>query len=112
MLFNKIKTSKVIFPDRNKYKIEYSDDLMDLITLLLNKNKNQRLGAINDVDEVLGHSFFKSIDLKAVYNKTLKPKFIPESSGDPSKFFNTSTDKSTIQDTYIPTKAKNEVLRN
>jgi len=39
MLLTKIKNSKVIFPDRKKYKIDYSDDLMDLITKLLDKDK-------------------------------------------------------------------------
>ena len=31
MLLMKIKNSKVIFPDKNKYKIEYSDEIVDLI---------------------------------------------------------------------------------
>lgn len=31
MLLMKIKNSKVIFPDRNKYKITYSDEVMDVI---------------------------------------------------------------------------------
>ena len=31
MLLMKIKNSKVIFPDNNKYKIEYSDEIVDLI---------------------------------------------------------------------------------
>jgi len=32
MLLQKIKTSKVVFPDRKKYKIDYSDEIMDVIT--------------------------------------------------------------------------------
>jgi hypothetical protein len=32
MLLMKIKNSKVVFPDRNKYKISYSDEVMDVIT--------------------------------------------------------------------------------
>ena len=30
MLLMKIKNSKVIFPDKTKYKIEYSDEIVDL----------------------------------------------------------------------------------
>jgi serum/glucocorticoid-regulated kinase 2 len=45
MLLMKIKNSKVIFPDRNKYKISYSDEVMDIINQLLHKNKDERLGA-------------------------------------------------------------------
>jgi hypothetical protein len=32
MLLMKIKNSKVIFPDKSKYKIDYSDEIEDLIT--------------------------------------------------------------------------------
>jgi len=39
MLFTKIKNSKVIFPDRKKYKIDYSDDLMSFVQSLLVKEK-------------------------------------------------------------------------
>jgi hypothetical protein len=35
----------VVFPDRKKYKIDYSDELMDLILRLLDKNKNTRIGS-------------------------------------------------------------------
>ena len=31
MLLMKIKNSKVIFPDKSKYKIEYSDEIVDAI---------------------------------------------------------------------------------
>jgi hypothetical protein len=44
MLFTKIKNSKVIFPDRKKYRIDYSDELMNLVNGLLNKDKDIRLG--------------------------------------------------------------------
>ena len=40
MLFTKIKNSKVIFPDRKKYKIDFSDELIDLVTKLTIKDKN------------------------------------------------------------------------
>jgi len=39
MLFNKIKHSKVVFPDRSKYKIDFSDELMDFVNQLLIKDK-------------------------------------------------------------------------
>jgi len=53
ILLTKIKTAKVVFPDRKRYKIEYSDDLMDLIVKLLDKDKSTRLGAANDWEEIL-----------------------------------------------------------
>jgi serine/threonine protein kinase len=53
MLLNKIKNSKVVFPDRKKYKIDYSDVLMDLIVKLLDKDRSQRLGGKDDFFEIL-----------------------------------------------------------
>ena len=54
MLLMKIKNSKVIFPDKTKYKIEYSDEIVDLIlkvntlhsyiNLALNKRQKQENG--------------------------------------------------------------------
>jgi serine/threonine protein kinase len=40
MLLNKIKNAKVVFPDRKKYKIDYSDLIMDLIVKLLDKDRS------------------------------------------------------------------------
>jgi hypothetical protein len=31
ILLMRIKTAKVVFPDRKKYKIDYSDEIVDLI---------------------------------------------------------------------------------
>ena len=64
MLLMKIKNSKVIFPDKNKYRIEYSDEIVDIICSMLCKDKEKRLGYKNDWEEVLGHPWFKDIDPK------------------------------------------------
>jgi hypothetical protein len=40
LLLLKIRQSKVVFPDKKKYKIEYSDEFVDLVLKLLNKEKN------------------------------------------------------------------------
>jgi hypothetical protein len=59
----KIKNSKVIFPDKTKYKIEYSDEIVDVINALLTKDKTKRLGYEGDMNEILSHPFFASLDL-------------------------------------------------
>lgn len=59
MLLQKIKTAKVVFPDRKKYKIDYSDELMDLVIRLLEKDRTQRLGFKDDFFEILNHPVFK-----------------------------------------------------
>lgn len=63
MLLTKIKNSKVIFPDRKKYKIDYSDEMMDIIGKLLDKDKTTRLGTKGDAEEILAHPFFKDINV-------------------------------------------------
>ena len=64
MLYTKIKKSKVVFPDRKKYKVDYSDEWSDLITKLLIKDRTKRLGAgQNGMEDILSHPFFASIDL-------------------------------------------------
>ena len=38
MLLMKIKNSKVIFPDKSKYKIDYSDEIESLINAVISLN--------------------------------------------------------------------------
>jgi serum/glucocorticoid-regulated kinase 2 len=48
VLMSKIKHSKIVFPDRKTYKIGYSDEIVDVISKLLRKDKGTRLGAKQD----------------------------------------------------------------
>ena len=66
-----------MFPDRKKYRIDYSDELMDLVFKLLDKDKTTRLGAQNDADEIMAHPFFASINVKDLLEGKIKPPFIP-----------------------------------
>jgi len=63
LLLLKIRQSKVVFPDKSKYKIEYSNDFVDLVLKLLSKEKQDRLGSKGDVNEVLAHPFFASLNI-------------------------------------------------
>jgi len=69
VLLEKIRKSKVVFPDRKKYKIEYSDLIMDLITQLLAKDKTNRLGSKDDFFELLSHPYFADINIEALEKK-------------------------------------------
>ena len=90
MLFTKIKNSKVIFPDRKKYKIDFSDNLVDLVQKLLTKDKETRLGAKGDLKEIMAHPFFSDINFDELVAGTIKPPFKPEiEEKDFTKFFNT-----------------------
>lgn len=63
MLKTKIKNSKVIFPDKVQYRIDYSDELADLIKKLLEKDRTKRLGSMKGTQEILAHPWFASIDI-------------------------------------------------
>ena len=47
-LYKKIMKGKLMFPSRTKYKIAYSDEIMDLVVSLLERDKTKRLGSEND----------------------------------------------------------------
>ena len=61
-LFEKIVTMTPIFPDRKRYNLPYSDELVDLITKLLDKKPASRLGSVGDAKEVLSHPWFADVD--------------------------------------------------
>jgi hypothetical protein len=44
---------------------------------LLLKDKQNRLGKEKDVDEVLGHAWFNSIDVEKLMERKLTPPYIP-----------------------------------
>ena len=74
LLLLKIRQSRVVFPDKNKYKIEYSDEFVDIVVKLLDKNKTTRLGSGGtDFQEILEHPFFASLDPEAMLNKQVTP---------------------------------------
>lgn len=73
LLLLKIRQSKVVFPDKRKYKIEYSDEFVDLVLKLLNKDKKERLGSNGDAEEILKHPFFASLDMEALYKCKMEP---------------------------------------
>lgn len=62
LLLLKIRQSRVVFPDKQKYKIDYSDDFTDIVLKLLDKDRKKRLGSQNDIDEIMSHPFFADID--------------------------------------------------
>ena len=77
-LLTKIQHSKIVFPCRNKYEIDYSDDFVDLISKLLWKDKSERLGARRDAEEILEHPWFTEIDKESLLAKQITPPFIPK----------------------------------
>ena len=101
VLMSKIKHSRIVFPDRNTYAIEYSNEIVDLISKLLKKERTQRLGAKTDAQEILEHPFFASIDMAALESLEIEAPFFPtEGSGVNNRYFNVK-DKN-LEESLIP----------
>jgi serine/threonine protein kinase len=77
-----IKESPVNFPDPVKHGIDVSPNARDLIKKLLEKGRKKRLGGAGDLDQILAHPFFASIDIQKLLNKELKPPYMPEIADD------------------------------
>ena len=58
----------VVFPDRVKYKIKYSEEIKDLILGLLDKDPKARIGAKNDYLEIKEHAAFKTVNWDDIIN--------------------------------------------
>ena len=105
LLLLKIRQSKVVFPDKRKYKIDYSYEFVDLVLKLLNKDKKERLGSQDDSTEILKHPFFKDLDLEAVYTNTMTPplkmNFDSQWQID-TKFFNSKSTPQDLKETVLP----------
>ena len=76
----KICGANIVFPDKTKYVIAYSDNLVDLVKKMLDKDRKKRLGSAGGKEgfkEILDHPWFSDLDLKAIQAKTMKPPFMP-----------------------------------
>lgn len=93
----------MVFPDRKKYKIDYSDEIMDLVMQLLERDKTKRLGYKDDFAEILSHPVFANIDIQKLEKGQIPPPFKPSiNQKDISKYFNVQDSSKAMQDTYIP----------
>jgi serum/glucocorticoid-regulated kinase 2 len=112
VLMSKIRHSKVVFPDRAHYQIDYSDDLVSLVSGLLRKDRSTRLGASGDADEIMAHHWFASIDVPKLLKKQIKAPWLPEKTGDLAnyKYFNVKEGEE-LAETIIPT-ANLKAIRN
>ncbi|TMW55053.1 hypothetical protein Poli38472_013815 [Pythium oligandrum] len=73
MLFRKIERSHPSFPSH------VSPEASDLITKLLHKDANQRLGnGPNGMRDVFSHPFFASVDWYQLSTKQVVPPFVPQ----------------------------------
>jgi len=91
----------VTFPDKARLGFEVSPVARDLIKRLLEKDKTKRLGATEDVKEVLAHPFFNGLDVEKLLRKELVPTYKPEIKDDLKFFDQKLTQLEDIQESVI-----------
>lgn len=71
-VLNKIKTKKVQWPNKKKYSIEYSDELVNIVESLLSKERYERLGNNGGSEEVLSHPFFAELNRELILSRLIE----------------------------------------
>lgn len=72
-----IQHAPIRWPEKAKHDIEVSPNARDLISKMLNKDRRQRLGQNNDMDEILLHPFFADLDMQKLLQKQIPAPFVP-----------------------------------
>ncbi len=88
------------FPD-NRVGFEVSPVARDCIKRLLDKDKRSRLGAKEDVKEILEHPFFEGLDIDKLLKKELVPPYKPVINDDLKFFDSNITEMKNIQESVI-----------
>lgn len=73
-----IENGPIRWPQKDKHGFEVSKEVQDLISKLLNKDKNKRLGRVNDVDDVISHPWFVDLgSMDDLLNKRIAAPYVP-----------------------------------
>lgn len=116
LLLLKIRQSKVVFPDKRKYKIEYSDEFVDVVLKLLNKDMKERLGSKNDWEEIISHPFFNDINKDVLLAGKHKPPLVLDTSetggGYDTKYFNSKSTAQDLAETVLPQANLDKLQKN
>jgi len=102
LLLTKIQRAKVIFPDKEKYSLDYSDEFVDIIEKLLSKNPTNRLGAQNDVHEVLSHPWFADLNIADLEAQKIPPPLKPDVKQGQVDFKYFNLKQQTMADSFMP----------
>lgn len=78
---------------------------------MLEKDRKERLGQKNDVDEILGHAWFSDLDMKDLLAKKVASPYVPkiDNQGDLQNFDQEVTTQS-IEESILPEAAVNTII--
>ena len=108
-MYDLITQSELKFPK----KLNLSDTVKDLISKLLIKNQDKRLGSQNGFDDIRSHPFFSNFDFQALLAKKLTSPYIPvlKNNLDVGNFDNQFTSEDVVT-SAIPEKNLELIKRN
>lgn len=104
VLISKIKHSRIVFPNKQTYNLNYSNELVSIILKLLDKDKDRRLGSTNDAEEILAHPWFNDMDIGALESFQVPAPIIPtQTEGEfDTQYFNVRSDPRDLVETVLP----------
>ncbi|KAM3134690.1 hypothetical protein pb186bvf_013165 [Paramecium bursaria] len=77
-MFRNIVETELKFPST----VYMTNECKSLLTALLKKKPNERLGSKSDAEEIKKHPWFKKMDFNKLLNRELKSPFVPEVTND------------------------------
>ena len=80
-MYRVVLTKQITFSD--DLAEELSQDCMDFIKRMLDKNPETRLGGMNGSDEVLDHPWLSVLNVEEILNKKIEPSIKPKETRDP-----------------------------
>ena len=84
----------------------------DCIKRLLEKDKTKRLGAKDDVNEILAHPFFDGLSIEALLKKEIVPTYKPEITDDLKFFDKNLTGMDSVKESVIDKSRQKYILQN
>jgi serine/threonine protein kinase len=112
LLLTKIQRAKVIFPDKEKYNLNYSDEFVDIVEKLLSKNPVTRLGSQNDVHEILSHPWFADLNIEDLEAQKIEPPLKPDVKQGQVDFKYFNFKQQSVADSFMPPEKVQRIQNN
>lgn len=98
-----IQNAPIRWPSLEKHGIGVSPEARDLIDKMLQKDRKNRLGLHNDIEDIVGHPWFKDLDINKLLDKKIQAPYIPKITADSDlQNFDAEVRKQAIDESIVP----------
>jgi len=101
-MYELIEKFPVKFPDPVKHKIPMSEEVKDLISKLLEKDPDKRIGTEGGHAEICSHPFFEGFDFEKLVSKELDAPLIPKLSDNLVENFDEEFTEKPVEHSKLP----------